>query len=64
MKQLKARKAGRPPLPKVDAKAKFLRVRVTPDELHAIKAESKKCSKSASVWIRDVLKANVRIGGK
>jgi len=51
-------------LPKGDAKAKFLRVRVTPDELHAIKAESKKCSKSASVWIRDVLKANVRIGGK
>jgi uncharacterized protein (DUF1778 family) len=56
-KQPKARKAGRPPLPKGDAKAEFLRIRVTPDERKAIEAAAKNKKQSASEWIRCTLNA-------
>jgi hypothetical protein len=56
-KQAKARKAGRPPLPKGNAKNATLRVRVTPDELKAIEAASKAQKQSASEWIRSTLNA-------
>jgi uncharacterized protein (DUF1778 family) len=56
-KQPKARKAGRPPLPKGNAKNETLRVRVTPDELKAIEAAAKSKNQSASEWIRSTLNA-------
>lgn len=40
-RQPKARKAGRPPLPKGAAKVGTLRIRVAPDELRAIEVKSK-----------------------
>ena len=56
-KQPKARKAGRPPLPKGDAKDEFLRIRVTPDERKAIETAAKSKKQSASEWIRSTLNA-------
>jgi hypothetical protein len=59
MPKQKVRKAGRPPLPKGNAKDEFLRVRVTPDERKAIEAAAKGKKKSASEWIRSTLSAAV-----
>ena len=58
-KQPKARKAGRPPLPKGNAKDEFLRIRVTPDEREAIEAAAKSKKISASEWIRRTLNAAI-----
>ena len=57
----KPRKAGRPPLPKGNAKAVTLRVRITPNERAAIEAAAKASSQKASEWIRSTLTA--AIGG-
>jgi len=51
----KPKKAGRPPLPKGSAKAGFLRVRVTPDELKDIESEAKAKKQTVSEWIRSTL---------
>lgn len=53
----KARKAGRPPLPKGHAKAEFLRIRVTPDELRAIETKARNAKQTVSEWIRRTLNA-------
>lgn len=53
----KPRKAGRPPLPKGQAKAGTLRVRVTPEELRAIENQAKRAKQSVSEWIRGTLNA-------
>jgi len=53
----KARKVGRPPLPKGHAKAEFLRIRVTPEELRAIESKSKATKQTMSDWIRSTLNA-------
>jgi hypothetical protein len=53
----KARKAGRPPLPKGHAKGEFLRIRVTPEELRAIESKSKATKQTMSDWIRSTLSA-------
>ena len=53
----KARKPGRPPLPKGHAKREFLRIRVTPDEREAIETAAKRKKQSASEWIRNTLSA-------
>ena len=53
----KHRKAGRPPLPKGDAKVGTLRVRVTPDELRTIESHAKAQKQSVSEWIRRTLSA-------
>jgi predicted HicB family RNase H-like nuclease len=55
--QAKARKAGRPPLPKGEAKVGTLRIRVTPDELRAIESKAKSKKQSVSEWIRSTLNA-------
>ncbi len=60
MPKQKARKAGRPPLPKGDAKAGTLRVRVTPNELDAIEKKAKNSKKTVSEWIRSRLNAAIR----
>ncbi len=53
----KPKKAGRPPLPKGDAKVGTLRVRVTPNELRAIESKAKAQKQSVSEWIRSTLNA-------
>lgn len=57
MPKQRARKAGRPPMPKGQAKHGTLRVRVTPDELRAIETASKAKKQSVSEWIRSTLNA-------
>jgi predicted HicB family RNase H-like nuclease len=57
-KQPKAKKAGRPPLPKGKAKIGTLRIRVTPDELRAIESKAKANKESVSEWIRSTLNAS------
>jgi predicted HicB family RNase H-like nuclease len=59
MPKPKARKAGRPPLPKGQAKVGTLRIRVTPDELRAIESAAKAKKQSMSDWIRSTLKAAI-----
>jgi predicted HicB family RNase H-like nuclease len=53
--QPKPKKVGRPVLPKGYAKAKFLRIRVTPDELRTIETAAKSKKLSLSEWIRGTL---------
>jgi predicted HicB family RNase H-like nuclease len=57
-RQSKPRKAGRPPLPKGDAKVATLRIRVTPEELRSIGSSAKAAKQSVSEWIRSTLRAN------
>jgi hypothetical protein len=42
-------------LPKGDAKAIMLRVRITPDELTAVEAAAKKTNQTVSEWVRSRL---------
>jgi predicted HicB family RNase H-like nuclease len=51
----KSKRVGRPALPKGNAKAVMLRVRVTVDDLKAMKAQAKRGGKSVSEWIRGTL---------
>jgi len=53
------RKAGRPPLPKGQAKQGTLRVRVTPDELRAIEVQADAKKQTVSEWIRSTLKGAI-----
>ena len=57
--QKRRRKAGRPPLPKGDAKVGTLRVRVTPDELRAIEAAAKSNKQTLSELIRNAVGGDV-----
>ena len=57
----KPKKAGRPPLPKGEAKVGTLRIRVTPDELRTIEAKAKAKKQNVSEWIRSTL--NAAFGG-
>jgi predicted HicB family RNase H-like nuclease len=52
-------KAGRPPLPKGDAKDETLRIRVTSNELRAIESAARGKKQSVSGWIRSTLNAAV-----
>jgi hypothetical protein len=56
-KQHKTKKLGRPPLPKGSAKAGFLRVRMTPDELRMLEAKAKANSQTVSQLVRGKLLA-------
>ena len=56
-KQPKPKKPGRPPLPKGNAKAGFLRVRMTPDELKIIEATAKANRQTVSQFVRGKLLA-------
>lgn len=51
----KTSKPGRPPLPKGNAKAAMLRVRLTPDELRTIESAAKASKQTVSQWIRSRL---------
>ena len=52
----KPKRVGRPTLPKGNAKDVMLRVRVTPDDLKAMKAMAKANKASVSEWIRGTLR--------
>lgn len=54
------KKPGRPALPKGNAKAGFLRVRVAPDELRTIEAAAKAQKQTMSEFIRGKLLATER----
>lgn len=53
------RRPGRPKLAKGMSKGKFLRVRVTPDELRAFEKAAKTGKKSVSEWSRSILNAAI-----
>lgn len=55
----KAKKAGRPRLPKKEAKARIVPVRFNPDDLRAITAAAKASNQTVSEWIRGVLNAAI-----
>lgn len=55
----KPRKAGRPPLPKGNAKVVMLRVRVTPSERDAIETAAKASDQTVSEWLRSKLPAMI-----
>ena len=57
--QKKPKRPGRPPLPKGDAKAGFLRVRLTLEELQSIEKTAKANGQTMSEFIRDKLLATV-----
>jgi uncharacterized protein (DUF1778 family) len=61
MPQTKPKKPGRPALPKGEAKARFLRIRVTPDELRAFEKAAKAGRKSISEWSRGILNAAIQV---
>ncbi len=54
-KQPKPKKPGRPPLPKGNAKAVMLRVRVTTDERLVFEQTAKASNQTVSEWIRGKL---------
>ena len=55
----KPKKPGRPSLPKGDAKAVMLRVRVTPTERAAIEKAAKAKTQTVSEWLRGNLPAMI-----
>jgi predicted HicB family RNase H-like nuclease len=57
VKQPKARKPGRPKLPKGEAKGRIVPVRFNGDDLKAITAAAKANKQSLSEWIRNTLNA-------
>ncbi len=63
MPKQKPKRAGRPPLPKGNAKGVMLRVRITADEQKAIAAKAKIKQISVSQWIRSTLSAALESGG-
>jgi len=58
-KQPRTKKPGRPPLPKGNAKAGFLRVRIKPDELQALEKAAKAGNQTVSQFVRSKLFATV-----
>jgi predicted HicB family RNase H-like nuclease len=55
--QKKARKVGRPKLPKGEAKGRIVPVRFTPDDMRAIEAAAKANHQSVSEWVRSTIHA-------
>ena len=58
----RARKVGRPKLPKGEAKGRIVPVRFTGDDLRAMEAKAKTAKQSLSEWIRSTL--NAALNGK
>lgn len=55
----KRKRAGRPTLPKGNAKAVMLRVRITPKELKSFEAAAKATDQTMSEWVREKLIAEI-----
>lgn len=58
----KARKVGRPKLPKGEAMGHIVPVRFAPDDLRAMEAKARAAKQSLSEWIRSTL--NAALNGK
>lgn len=56
---MKRRKAGRPPLPKGQAKAGMLRVRFMPNELRRVESRAKAKKQTVSEWVRSTINAAI-----
>lgn len=56
-KATKARKPGRPKLPKGTAKAGYLRVRLTAEELRRLEMAAKASKQTVSDWVRGKINA-------
>jgi hypothetical protein len=63
LSQPKKARAGRPPLPKGDAKGVMLRVRITPDERLAFEVAAKASNQTVSEWVRSILIPAIRAQG-
>ena len=60
--QTKAKKIGRPKLPKGEAKGRIVPVRFNPEELKWVKTSAKASNQTVSEWIRSTLNtANVSV---
>jgi predicted DNA binding CopG/RHH family protein len=57
--QKKARKVGRPKLPKGEAKGRIVPVRFALDDLKAIAAKAKASKQNVSEWIRSTIHASL-----
>ena len=57
--QKKARKVGRPKLPKGEAKGRIVPVRFTADETKAIEAAARASKQTFSEWIRSTIHATI-----
>jgi len=57
----KPKKPGRPALPKGEAKAETLRIRVTSGELKGFGAKAKTKGQSVSEWVRSTLMAALEV---
>jgi hypothetical protein len=55
----KARKVGRPRMPKGEAKGRIVPVRFTADDLKAMAGAAKAKNQSVSEWIRGTIHANL-----
>jgi predicted HicB family RNase H-like nuclease len=58
--QKKARKVGRPKMPKGEAKGRIVPVRFTADDLKAMAAAAKASKQSVSEWIRGTIHAELQ----
>jgi ribosomal protein S8E len=58
--QKKAKKVGRPKLPKGAAKGRIVPVRFTGDDLKAIAVRAKSANQNVSEWIRSTIHANLQ----
>jgi hypothetical protein len=56
----KAKKVGRPKLPKGSAKGRIVPVRFTVDDLKAIAVRAKAANQNVSEWIRGTIHANLQ----
>ena len=61
MPQPKPKKAGRPSLPRGHAKASYLRVRLTPEELKRLNAMAKAKKQTVSEFIRGTLSSAMEV---
>jgi predicted HicB family RNase H-like nuclease len=60
LNQNKAKKIGRPKLPKGEAKGCVVPVRFTPDDIKAVAQAAKASKKTVSEWIRNTLDAAIQ----
>jgi predicted HicB family RNase H-like nuclease len=58
--QKKARKVGRPKMPKGEAKGRIVPVRFNADDIKAITAAARDSNQSLSEWIRGKLMAAIK----
>jgi hypothetical protein len=57
---MKAKKVGRPKLPKGEAKGRIVPVRFNGDDLKAIAARAKASNQNVSEWIRSTIHASLQ----